>query len=55
MYILLEWKRLIITLNKIEEFTPNWDEYDYWLDDDDLKETCLTRKQIWNYGKGKNK
>lgn len=42
------------TLNKIEKFTPYWDEYDYRLDYDDLKKTCLTRKQIGYYGKGKN-
>lgn len=42
------------TLKQIEKFTPYWEEYDYWLDADELKETCLTREQIWNYGKGKN-
>lgn len=41
------------TLNETDKLAPYWDEYDYWLDDDALEETCLTRKQLWEYGKGK--
>lgn len=36
-------------------YTITWDDYNhcYDIDDDTLKETCLTQQQLYDYGKGK--
>lgn len=40
--------------DRVEKYFADFKEYgDYEIDDDSIIETCLTRKQLWGYGKGK--
>lgn len=39
--------------NEITEHTPDINHYMYYVDDDTLKNACLTADKSWQYGKGR--